>query len=81
MGDDAEEPGGTTVTPGVELVAEAPLDDGAGDDELRVVSRVPDDEDDVPVQEDELEAEVLDESFGGDLSQFALPLEATFGGS
>ena len=76
------EPGGTTVTPGVELVAGL-LPDDEGADDARLVSRVADDDesdgrDDTLLEEDELKSVFRLESFGGDLPQSVLPLEAAF---
>jgi len=61
------EPGGTIVTPGVELVAGPLLGDGALDDVLLV--------------EDELASVFRFESVGADRPQSVLPLEAVFGES
>jgi hypothetical protein len=79
MGGGGEEPGGTTVTPGVELVAGVLPEDERRDDASGLVSRVADEDDsDALLEEDEFKSLLGGESFGGDLSQSALPLEATF---
>ena len=72
------------MAPGVELVV-GPLRDDEGVDDVRLVSRVPDEDEydgraDTAFEEDEIES-VRFESFGGDLSQSDLPLEAAPGGS
>ena len=83
MGCGGGEPGGTTVAPGVELVAGVLPDDERVDDAAALVSRVADDDesdgrDDVLLEEDELESVFRFESLGGDLPQSVLPLEAAF---
>ena len=87
VGGVGDEPGGTMVTPGVELVAGAFTGGGRLDDAPGLVSRVADDEDcdgrdDALLDdEDELESLFRFESFGGDRPQSVLPLVAAFGES
>jgi hypothetical protein len=73
-------PGGTTVTPRVKLVGGVLPDDGAVDDAEALGSRVADEDgrDDTLLAEDELKSVFRFVSFGGDLPQSDLPLEAAF---
>jgi hypothetical protein len=68
------------VTPRVELVAGVLPDDGGVDDAGALGPRVADDDDrdDTLLEEDELESVFRFVSFGGDLPQSDLPLEAVF---
>jgi hypothetical protein len=75
------------VTPGVELeTAGRSVDEGC-DDTPGLVSRGVEEvacdvrDDDTLLEEDEFKSDLGGASFGGDRSQFDLPLEDTFGGS